>query len=145
MKILIAIDDSKFCEQAVRVISANIQPKGADVRILHILQPITIVPPPQMSAWYMPELEEQAKEAQKLVKRAADSLAAAGFRVDTAVEKGDVRLNIIDAATSWGADLIVVGSHGRGGIPRLLLGSVAEYVARHAPCSVLIVRHPAQK
>ena len=47
---------------------------------------------------------------------------------------------IIDSAAEWRADLIVVGSHGRSGIPRFLLGSVAEFVARHAKCSVEIVR-----
>ncbi|HXZ20805.1 MAG TPA: universal stress protein, partial [Candidatus Acidoferrales bacterium] len=59
-----------------------------------------------------------------------------------ALEKGDVRLRIIDAAAEWNADLIVLGSHGRSGIPRLLLGSVAEYVARNASCSVEVVRIP---
>jgi len=140
MKILVAIDDSKSSEQAVPKISSHIQPKGTEVRVLHVLQPITVTPPPQMSAGYAPELEAQAKGAQELVKRAAEALAAAGFKVETTIEKGDVRLKIVDSAAEWGADLIVVGCHGRGGIPRLLLGSVAEFVARHAHCSVLIVR-----
>jgi nucleotide-binding universal stress UspA family protein len=65
--------------------------------------------------------------------------------VDTAVEKGDVRLKIIDSAAEWNADLIVIGSHGRSGIPRLLLGSVAEFVARNALCSVEIVRAAVKK
>jgi nucleotide-binding universal stress UspA family protein len=47
---------------------------------------------------------------------------------------------ILDCATKWKADLIVVGSHGKNGIQRLLLGSVSEYVATHAKCSVEIVR-----
>ena len=145
MKILIAIDDSKFCDQCLRMISAQIFAEGTEVRVLHVLQPISVAPPPQMSAGYTPELEGQAKEAQTLVKRAADTLTEAGFKVGTAVEKGDVRLKIIDAAKDWGADLVVVGSHGRSGIPRLLLGSVTEFVVRHAPCSVLVVRAPAKK
>ena len=144
MKVLIAIDDSKFAEQTLRAVP-QISPKGAEVRILHVLQPITMTPPPQMSGGYAPELEKEGKEAQKLMKRAAESLTSAGFKVDTVVRTGDVRLEIIDMATEWSADLIVVGSHGRTGIPRLLLGSVAEYVARHAPCSVLIVRTPRTK
>ncbi|MGA3128412.1 MAG: universal stress protein [Candidatus Korobacteraceae bacterium] len=53
---------------------------------------------------------------------------------------GDIREKIIDDASGWGADLIVVGSHGRSGIQRFLLGSMAEFVARHAKCSVEIVR-----
>ena len=57
---------------------------------------------------------------------------------------GDIRDTIIDAAAEWRADLIVVGSHGQRGIQRFLLGSVAEFVARHAKCSVEIVRTPVE-
>jgi universal stress protein A len=64
--------------------------------------------------------------------------------VETAVEVGDIREKIIDRASDWGADLIVVGSHGRSGIQRFLLGSVAEFVARNAHCSVEIVRTPVR-
>ena len=49
---------------------------------------------------------------------------------------------ILQAAIGWKADLIVVGSHGRGGLKRLALGSIAELVMRHAPCPVLVVRTP---
>jgi len=62
------------------------------------------------------------------------------FKVDSVIDKGDVKETILDSAIQWHADLIVVGSHGSGGVRRFLLGSVAEAVARHAPCSVEIVR-----
>jgi nucleotide-binding universal stress UspA family protein len=75
-----------------------------------------------------------------LVERTANELRKAGFKADTAVEIGDARVVIVDAAAKWGADLIVVGSHGLRGILSLMLGSVAESVARHARCSVEIVR-----
>jgi nucleotide-binding universal stress UspA family protein len=47
---------------------------------------------------------------------------------------------MLDGAAAWRADLIVVGSHGKTGLDRLLLGSVSEHIARHAPCSVEMVR-----
>lgn len=50
---------------------------------------------------------------------------------------------IVAAAKAWAADLIVIGSHGRGGLSHVLLGSVAEAVMRHAPCPVLVVRGKA--
>jgi nucleotide-binding universal stress UspA family protein len=140
MKILLAVDDSKFSEEAVRTVTAQIRPQNTEVRVLHVLQPITTSPPPQMSSGYAPELEAQGAQARELVERSANALRSAGFKVDTAVEKGDVRLKIVDSAAEWKADLIVLGSHGRSGIKRLLLGSVAEFVARHAYCSVEIVR-----
>jgi len=80
-----------------------------------------------------------------LVERVANTLRAAGFKVATEVQKGDIREMIIDSAKQWRADLIVVGSHRRKGLVRRLLGSVAESVARFAPCTVEIVRTPATR
>lgn len=144
MRILIAIDDSKFSEEALRFAAAHIPSQGSEIRILHVLQPFAFSTPPQMASQYAPELESQGKEARELVERAAATLRTKGFKVETAVEKGDIRLKIIDSAVEWNADLIVLGSHGRTGIPRVLLGSVAEFVARNAPCSVQIVRIPGR-
>jgi nucleotide-binding universal stress UspA family protein len=53
---------------------------------------------------------------------------------------GEPVASITDAARDWAADLVVIGSHGREGVDRVLLGSVAEGVARQAPCPALIVR-----
>lgn len=145
MRILVGVDDSRFSDEAVRAIVAQFRPEGAQVRVLNVLQPIAVSAPPQMSPNYVPELEEQGKKAEEIVERAGKTLRAAGFRVETAVEKGDIRLKIIDAAAEWNADLIVVGSHGRSAIPRLVLGSVAEFVARNAYCSVEIVRVKTSK
>lgn len=144
MRILIAIDDSKFSEEALRFAAAHISPQGSEIRIQHVLQPLAFSTPPQMAPQYAPELESQGKEARELVEGAATALRTKGFNVETVVEKGDIRLKIIDSAVGWNADLIVLGSHGRTGIPRVLLGSVAEFVARNAPCSVQIVRIPAR-
>jgi nucleotide-binding universal stress UspA family protein len=64
----------------------------------------------------------------------------AGFKVDVRVVEAETRTGILDVAAEWRADLIALGSHGRKGVKRFLLGSVAESVARNARCSVLIVR-----
>ncbi|HVN09962.1 MAG TPA: universal stress protein [Patescibacteria group bacterium] len=143
MKILLCLDESKHSEAALEAVQAQFRPQSTQVRVLHVLQPVSFAPPPQMAAQYAPELEEEGKRARELVERAAKALKAAGFHADAAVEKGDIRMRIIEAAADWKADLIVVGSHGHSGIPRLLLGSRAEFVARNAPCSVEIVRAPA--
>jgi len=145
MKILLAVDDSKFSDAALQAVIAQIPPQGTEVLVLHVVEPITPVPPPQMSAGYAPELASWVKDGRELVEREAERLRAAGFKANGAVETGDVREKIIDAATERHADLIVMGSHGRRGVQRFLLGSVAEHVARHAPCSVEIVRIPAAR
>ena len=142
MKILIGIDDSKVAGDVLRAIVTQFRTEHTEVRVLHVLQPIAPAPP-QMAPGYAPELEDQKKPAHELVERLAKELRSTGFKVDAAVEVGDIRERIIDSAAEWGADLIVVGSHGQRGIRRFLLGSVAEFVARHAKCSVEIVRTPA--
>jgi nucleotide-binding universal stress UspA family protein len=95
---------------------------------------------PQMAPGYAPELEAERKKARELVERVAATLRGAGFRVGVVVGQGDVREKILDEAEEWKADVIVLGSHGHGQVKRLLLGSVAESVARHASCSVEIVK-----
>lgn len=144
MKILLAIDDSSFAEATTRALIAQFEPKGAEVRVIHVIEPIAFTPVPQMDPQYYPELQVQMKGAKELVERAAHELRGAGFRVSTAVEPGDARSVIVDQAAEWPADLIVVGSHGRKGLKRFLLGSVSEAVAHHAPCSVEIVKIPAE-
>jgi len=143
MKLLVAVDDSKYSEAAVNGVANYFKPQTAEVRILHVLTPIVLSALPQMSRGYAPELEEQAKQGRDLVDKCAQRLHVNGYKVDSEVETGDVRESIINSATRWHADLILLGSHGHKGMGRLLLGSVAESVVRHANCSVLVVRLPA--
>jgi nucleotide-binding universal stress UspA family protein len=145
MKILVAIDDSKHSEAAIHVVANNFKPQTTEVRILHVLTPIVLSAPPQMSRGYAPELEQQGIQARALLDKYAQQLRAEGYKVDSAVESGDVRETIIDSAARWHADLILLGSRGHKGMGRLLLGSVAESVVRHAHCSVLVVRPPVSQ
>jgi nucleotide-binding universal stress UspA family protein len=146
MKILVGVDDPKSSEATLQALVAQIGPhEKKEVRVLHVVAPPSSSTPPEMAAGYAPELQEQMEEAREIVEQAAKILRNAGFKVDTAVRKGDIREVIIDSAAEWHADLMVLGSHGRKGLQRFLLGSVAESVARHAPCSVEIVRVSANR
>jgi nucleotide-binding universal stress UspA family protein len=87
--------------------------------------------------------QQSFDHARGLVERVAGQLELKGFHPSLTTPDTDPRHAIVDAAREWPADLIVMGSHGRRGLDRLLLGSVAESVVRHAPCSVDIVRVPA--
>jgi nucleotide-binding universal stress UspA family protein len=143
MKILLAIDNSKFSEAATQSIASQFRPQDTEVRVLNVVEPIAISAPPQMSPGYYPELEDQVRKARVFVEEAERALSSAGFRVSTSVAEGYAKSVILDKAAEWHADLIALGSHGRKGLERFLLGSVSEAVARHAPCSVLIVRMPS--
>jgi nucleotide-binding universal stress UspA family protein len=117
-------------------------PDRIEVCVLHIIEPVLV---PDYGGGKQIEAEEQWRQerGKELVTRSEQLLAKEGFKVTTVIQEGDARLGIVDYAGQWKADLIVVGSHGRKGLDRLLLGRVAESVARHADCSVLIVRIPA--
>ena len=146
MKILVAIDDSKFSEAVVEAVIRQATPQETEAKVLHVIEPIPIYPDGQ--AWgYGPGasqvLEEQRKEAEELVARAGQTLREKNFKVMTDIEEGNPKEVIIDSAAEWHADLIVVGSHGRKGLDRFFMGSVSEAVARHARCSVQIVRVPS--
>jgi universal stress protein A len=79
---------------------------------------------------------ERESAAQKLVDRGR----RLGMRVDFLIWEGEPGESIVAAAEAEGADLIVVGSHGRGAVGRFLIGSVSDHVVRNAPCPVLVVR-----
>jgi nucleotide-binding universal stress UspA family protein len=142
MEILIGADDSKLSVHVAGAVIAHFRAENTEILVLNVLQPVALSEPPEMAAGCAPEMESQKKPAHELVGRVATLLRSSGFKADTAVEAGDVREGIIDAAAAWHADLIIVGSHGQSGLRRFLLGSVAEFVARHATCSVEIVRSP---
>jgi nucleotide-binding universal stress UspA family protein len=144
MKILLAIDDSKFSEAAIRMLIAQNQPSKTTVRVLHVVEPIETAYYPELTPPYPISLNDVKKKRLKagrdLVARVLEKVRAAGFRADSSVRLGHARTSIVDVAAKWHAALIIVGSHGRRGLERLLLGSVSDYVARHSPCSVQIVR-----
>jgi len=142
MKILLAVDDSECSREAVTQVSAYFNPQSTQVKILHVVSPPYYSTPPQMARGYAPEMEAVEKNVAAEMEHFAEMLRSAGFPVGCAVETGEVRSMIIDFAANWNADLIVMGSRGYKGLPRLLLGSVAESVVRHAHCSVLIIREP---
>jgi len=144
MKLLLAVDGSKYADAAAQALASLMKAQNTEVLVLQVIEPRIYSTPPQMAAGYEPEqaeyLKEKSQEAHKSVDRTADLLRAAGFRVNTRVVEGEPRTTILDVAAEWKAELIVLGSHGRKGLERFVLGSVAEAVARNAYASVLIVR-----
>jgi nucleotide-binding universal stress UspA family protein len=142
MKVLLALDGSTASKNATRAVAERPWPEGTMVRVLSVAHWIPPTTPffNEVAVDYERLVREFLDAASEIAKRAADELEGAGLRVESAVRQGDPRVAIIDEATDWGANLIVMGSHGRTGIERWLMGSVAEYVVRHAQCSVEVVR-----
>ncbi len=143
MKILLAVDGSEYSAEAVKEVAARPWPSQTRVRVLSAVAPVT---PPAAELWYDAggslerAQQEMQKRAEQLAAGIAEKLRESGLTAETAVRDGDPRSVIVDEAKNWSADLIVVGSHGNTGLKRWLLGSVAQSVLSHAPCSVEVVR-----
>jgi nucleotide-binding universal stress UspA family protein len=150
MKILLATDGSDCSVEAAHSVATRPWPNGTFIKVLSVEElifldgqmagsPLSSVYPQSL----LEELTTQARNrASSAVETARQILLRAGMKVldDHAIELGEPRAVILDTAKTWGADLIVLGSHGRRGMDRFLLGSVSEAVAIHAHCSVEVVR-----
>ena|SRR5271165_1361324 len=137
MKILIAIDGSDFSQAALTSVIARPWPPNTELKVLNVVEPPSLLmgremagPDPEFEAVWN-ALREQAKD---FVSKAADKLRQAGFNVSTELVEGDPKAQIIDVANGWNAGMIIMGSHGRSGLSRFLMGSVSEGVVRHAHC-----------
>jgi nucleotide-binding universal stress UspA family protein len=149
MKILLAIDGSTASQEAVKAIVNRPWPAGAEVKVISVVE-LHLAPPPGSmlvpDSHYLKLLTAYQRAASEAVKRAEESILASNtkrkhpIRVETQVIIGYAKEAILDEAKNWNADLIVLGSHGYGGVKRLFLGSVSLAVASHAPCSVEIIR-----
>ncbi|WP_437836022.1 universal stress protein [Sorangium sp. So ce1153] len=93
--------------------------------------------PPMEFAAYKARYHDDARAG---LRRLLDSFDGLGVTWESSVRRGDARRAIVREAARWKADLIIMGTHGRSGISRALLGSVAESVMRSAPCDVLVAR-----
>ena len=142
MKILIGVDGSPHSKAALDYVKRMTWPKETKVTVLTVSIPMiayTVVDAGGLT-WMQTAEEEMTTQAQNLASRAEQELRDAGYSTESHVVKGDPRDALVDLATSLRADLVVVGSHGRTGLAKLVLGSVASHVVTHAPCSVLVVK-----
>ncbi len=141
MNVLIGVDDSPHSVAAIGYVARATWPKTAKFLVLSAVSPIFVGPGEAEAADAIARLlKDQEKYHKEIAKRAAGRLKDAGLAAEARMVIGDPRATLLDTAAKEHADLIVVGSHGRTGIKKLLLGSVASHVVTHAPCSVLVVR-----
>jgi len=142
-RILVAIDFSESAALALEWARTLARACSAEVVLLHVVDlGATWVPLSGPAVFPAPVPAEVAKEVEQLARASLDALAPGAPEItQRIVRAGHPREAIAAAAREAGADLIVVGSHGRRGVSQLFMGSVAEHVVRHAPVPVLVVRH----
>jgi nucleotide-binding universal stress UspA family protein len=147
VKILLAIDGSPCSDAAVEEVTRRPWPAGSSLKVLTVFEP-PVVPTPEtwaVPASYYEEIDAALrKQGQNIIDSALQKLKAnKTLSLTSLMMFGSPRSVIVDEAESWGADLIVVGSHGYSTWKRLLLGSVSQAVVSHAKCSVEVVRRQA--
>lgn len=140
-KILVPYDFSISAERALGWAHELVQELGGgSIRLLYVLSSLPAVGAIVALPISVP-CEEDLETAEEQLRNDAARLAPeATFE---AVLDFDIGSRVIDYANTYGADLIAMGTHGRSGIRRLVLGSVADYIVRHARCPVVVLREPA--
>jgi nucleotide-binding universal stress UspA family protein len=142
VKILVGVDGSAHSRAALEYVKRMTWPSGTKFVVLSVAVPMvayTLVDAAGLT-WMQTAEEEMSGQAQELTARVEKELRDAGLATEARVMRGDPREALVDTARTSGADLVVVGSHGRTGLAKLVMGSVATYVVTHAPCSVLVVK-----
>jgi nucleotide-binding universal stress UspA family protein len=139
--ILHATDFSQSSEFAFRLACALARDYGANLVILHV------VPAPPIVGYAEGILVPEPAESFEDLHARLNELRPTDpeIVVERRVVEGDAAIEILRSAKETGCNLIVIGTHGRSGLPRLLMGSVAEHVMRRAECPVLTVRQPFEE
>jgi nucleotide-binding universal stress UspA family protein len=140
--VLVPTDFSEASESALRYGKAMAEAFGASLHIVHVMEDLLA------HAWaaevYVSSMPQLRDEIERESRQRLDALLTGDqrkkLRAETALLAGNPFLEIIRYAKAHGVDLIVMGTHGRGPIAHMLLGSVAEKVVRKSPCPVLTVR-----
>ena len=144
-QILLPTDFSGCANHALPYAAAIAQACQAKIICLHIVEPVvptvgyTGLAEPLPIADVSDQLEDSAERE---LPRLAESEELAGLAIEELIEHGDPAAEIVRVADERGVDLIIISSHGRTGLGRILFGSTAEAVVRHATCPVLVVKPP---
>lgn len=144
MKVLIAIEDSSTREELINFALQQKFPDDSEYLILHVVEPIPLA---GLRVGFSDEKidsmnQERHRLGRSLIMKMGTELRLKypSAKIEELVLDGSARELIIERATGWQADLIVMGTHGRSGLERVFLGSVSLAVLAQAPCSVAIVR-----
>lgn len=150
MKVLLATEGSKFSDAAIekccRLFAEAID---TEIRVLTVIEPNLLA---AQAIGAVPTLLSEVEGSSRAVaeetaeaanSRILEKIPSIGGGLTSRIAVGIPSQVIVEEAKQWGADLIIVGSHGYGILDRALLGSVSDAVVHHAPCSVMVVRPPA--
>ncbi len=142
-RIVVPVDGSATANKALMVAVQMAHDSGGSVRIIHVIEGSNYISGAMQSEGFASGADSIHLAAQKILDDALALAQPSGVAADTKLfDTFDGRLAdaVGNAAIDWQADLIVVGTHGRRGIGRILMGSGAEQIMRQAPIPVLVIR-----
>jgi len=143
-RILIAVDGSATSEHALRHAIGLAKGLSAALRVVHVVDMGVLPLGPELAIDIGAVTKARRTAGEQVLEKARATCRAGGIEAETRLlETGTptqrIAAAIADEATAWPADLVVAGTHGRTGVQRLLLGSVAEGIARVSPVPVLLI------
>jgi nucleotide-binding universal stress UspA family protein len=146
-KILVAVDESETSQHALQQAIELAKKLSASVRMVHVLDMSWLPIGPEVAIDTGALSAARRGVGEKIIAAVRDTAKAAGFEADavlieTETPTQQVAETIVREAARWGADLLVMGTHGRRGFQHLMLGSVAEQTVRRSPGPVLLIPSP---
>jgi universal stress protein A len=142
-KILVPVDFSQHSDEALRFAADLAGRYQASLELLHVVPTLAYGLPEGYADPSGTRFESLRNDLQtELAKKARAASDAGAPRIETTVMQGHAPSEILRFAKASGCDLIVMGTHGRSGMMRVLLGSIAQYILRMAPCPVLTIHAP---
>ena len=147
-RILVPVDGSETANRGLAEALKLAASLGAALKLVHVVDNSAIALNPEAGIAAAPLAQDFSEDGKGVLEEAKALATREGALVEAALHEnftGRVADLIVQEATSWGADLIVMGTHGRRGIRHVVLGSDAEGVVRTAPVPVLLVRTPGRK
>ncbi len=144
-RILVPVDGSDTAKRGVQEAIRLASHQDAEIRLIHVVNEQVLLSYDGYGMDIASLLETLRKGGEKVLGETEKAVRAAGVSVQAILvdmNGGQEGEAIIQQAVDWPADIIVCGTHGRRGLRRLVLGSDAEYIVRHTPVPVLLVRHP---
>ncbi|MGA3224187.1 MAG: universal stress protein [Acidobacteriaceae bacterium] len=135
-RILVPTDFSEISQRALEFAKVIAKQGNSELLLLHVDPPIDSITPPE-AAWI--DLSEVQAQREEQMEQSGAALRSEGFRARTILGTGPLCGEILSTVKQYKVDLIVLGTHGKKGLERLMLGSDAEAVLRHAGCPVLSV------
>lgn len=142
-RVLVPLDGSPLAEAIIPFLIEIAGPLDMSIVLLRVLEPVPVTVVEGVRQAMIDISQARRRDADAYLASVAATLAARGIHASRDVRSGHPELCIVEAARELGADLVAMSTHGRSGLGRLLFGSVAEHVLRHADVPVFMMRQTA--